>query len=311
MKLNYKYTLFSDHQILGKPYISINMTTAINDEYNEVGSKIVFKIDEIINVIKVGNHIQCQSQHYFLVNDYQSRISSELANLNEVLENSCRILLEQSSESIIKLASRISVINNRTISHSISPSRESEIEDDFSGQQGTGNSFRPGNARVQFRYRKSSNSCQIRTFSGTTFAILKARLALIDKDDWSSFPYDSFPKRRVTVTKELEDDQKQQSKSAEFREHKIDMLAKAGEIGGIMKFILQNRDREVPENVVLKLRNKRPSPLQELSDQEKQGIIQVDITDSCRDVFGITGTRLRTTLRKRPKLKRAGPDKLR
>ena len=53
-----------------------------------------------------------------------------------------------------------------------------------------------------------------------------------------------------------EDDEKQQSKSAEFREHKIDMLAKAGEIGGIMKFILQNRDREVPENVVLKLRDK-------------------------------------------------------
>ena len=54
------------------------------------------------------------------------------------------------------------------------------------------------------------------------------------------------------MTKELKDaigDQKQQSKSAEFREHKIDMLAKAGEIGGIMKFILQNRDREVPEDV--------------------------------------------------------------
>ena len=85
MKSNYKYTLFSDHQILGKPYTSINMTTAINDERTEVGSKIVFKIDEIIKVIEVGNHIQCQSQHYFLVNDYQSRISSESKNLNEAL----------------------------------------------------------------------------------------------------------------------------------------------------------------------------------------------------------------------------------
>ena len=138
-------------------------------------------------------------------------------------------------------------------------------------------------------------------------AILKATLALIEKDDWSSFTYDSFPKRRLAKIKE--DDEKQQSKSAEFREHKIDTLAKAGEIGGIMKFILQNRDREVPEDVVLKLRDKHPSPLQELSDQEKQGIIQVDITDSCRELLGITGTRLRTILRKRPKLKRAGSDK--
>ena len=133
MKFNYKYTLFSDHQILGKPYISINMTTAINDEYNEVGSKIIFKIDEMIKVIEVGNHIQCQSQHYFLVNDYQSRISSEIANLNEALENVCRILLKQSSEPIIKLAGPISMINRNTISYSISPSRASEIEDDFSG----------------------------------------------------------------------------------------------------------------------------------------------------------------------------------
>ena len=57
MKFNYNYTLFSDHQILGKPYVSINMTTANNDEYNGVGSKIAFKIDEIIKVIEVGNHI--------------------------------------------------------------------------------------------------------------------------------------------------------------------------------------------------------------------------------------------------------------
>ena len=78
-----------------------------------------------------------------------------------------------------------------------------------------------------------------------------------------------------------------------------------------MKFILQNRNCEVPEVVVLKLRDKHPSPLRELSDQEKQDIIQVDITDSCRELLGITGTRLRTILRKRPKLKRAGPDKLR
>ena len=115
------------------------MTTVINDEYNEVGSKIVFKIDEMIKVIKVGNHIQCQSQHCFLVNDYQSRISSEIANLNKALENICRILLEQSSESMIKLARRISIINNGTISHSISPSRASEIEDDFSGPPEPGN----------------------------------------------------------------------------------------------------------------------------------------------------------------------------
>ena len=33
------------------------------------------------------------------------------------------------------------------------------------------------------------------------------------------------------MAKLKEDDEKQQSKSAEFREHKIDMLAKAGEIG--------------------------------------------------------------------------------
>ena len=59
------------------------MTTATDDEYNKIGTKLVFKIDEIINVIEVGNHIQCQSQHYFLVNDYKSRISSEIANLNE------------------------------------------------------------------------------------------------------------------------------------------------------------------------------------------------------------------------------------
>ena len=118
----------------------------------------------------------------------------------------------------------------------------------------------------------------------------------------------AFGRKRIDIK---EDDEKQQSKSAEFREHKIDMLAKAGEIGGIMKFILQNRDREVPEDVVLKLRDKHPSPLRELSDQEKQGIIQVEITDSCRELLGITGTRLRTILRKRPKLKHAGPDKLR
>ena len=85
----------------------------------------------------------------------------------------------------------------------------------------------------------------------------EARLALIEKDDWSTFTYDSFPKRRLAVTKELEDE-KQQSKAADFREHKIDTLAKAGEVGGIMKFILQNRDREVPEDVVLKLRDKHP-----------------------------------------------------
>ena len=48
--------------------------------------------------------------------------------------------------------------------------------------------------------------------------------------------------------------------------------------------------------------------LQEPSDQEKQGIIQVDIIDSCQELLGITGTSLRTILRKRPKLKRAGPD---
>ena len=72
------------------------------------------------------------------------------------------------------------------------------------------------------------------------------------------------------MAKLKEGDEKQQSKAAEFREHKIDMLAKAGEIGGIMKFILQNRDREVPEDVVLKLRDKHPSPLHELPNQEKQ-----------------------------------------
>ena len=131
MKFNYKYTLFSDNQILGKPYISINMTTATDDEYNKIGTKLVFKIDEIINVIEVGNHIQCQSQHYFLVNDYKSRISSEIANLNEALENSCRILLEQSTKYIIKLAGPSFIINNRTTSH--------EIEDDFSGQPEPGN----------------------------------------------------------------------------------------------------------------------------------------------------------------------------
>ena len=96
------------------------------------------------------------------------------------------------------------------------------------------------------------------------------------------------------MTKE---DDRQQGKAADFREHKIDMLAKAGEIGGIRKFILQNRDREVPEDVVPKLRDKHPSPLRELSDQKKQGI-QVEITDSYRELLGITGTRLRTILRK-------------
>ena len=50
MKFNYKYTLFSDYQILGKPYISINMTTATDNEYNKIGTKIVFKIDEIMKV---------------------------------------------------------------------------------------------------------------------------------------------------------------------------------------------------------------------------------------------------------------------
>ena len=71
------------------------------------------------------------------------------------------------------------------------------------------------------------------------------------------------------MAKLKEGDEKQESKAAEFREHKIDMLAKAGEIGGIMKFI-QNCDREVPEDVVLKLRDKHPSPLYELPNQEKQ-----------------------------------------
>ena len=42
MKFNYKYTLFSNQQILGKPYISINMTSAIDDEYNEIGTKTIF-----------------------------------------------------------------------------------------------------------------------------------------------------------------------------------------------------------------------------------------------------------------------------
>ena len=87
-------TIFSDHQIWGKPYISINMTTATDNECNEIESKTVFKIEEIIKIIEVGNHIQFQSQPYFLVNDYQSRISSEIANLNEALENICRILLD-------------------------------------------------------------------------------------------------------------------------------------------------------------------------------------------------------------------------
>ena len=110
------------------------MTTAITDEYNEIESKTVFKIEEIIKIIEVGNHIQFQSQPYFLVNYYQSRISSEIANLNEALENICRILLKQSTKHIIKLAGPSSIKNNRTTSHSISPSRENEIEDDFSGQ---------------------------------------------------------------------------------------------------------------------------------------------------------------------------------
>ena len=126
MKFNYKYTLFSDNKILGKPYISMNMTTATDNEYNKIGTKIVFKIDEIIKVIEVGSHIQCQSQHYFLVNDYQSRISSEIANLNEALENICRTLLEQSTKYIIKLAGPSSINNNRTTSHSISLSRVNE-----------------------------------------------------------------------------------------------------------------------------------------------------------------------------------------
>ena len=60
-KLNYEYTLFSDNKILGKPYISINMTTATDNEYNKIGTKIVFKIDEIIKAIEVVTHIQCQS----------------------------------------------------------------------------------------------------------------------------------------------------------------------------------------------------------------------------------------------------------
>ena len=124
MKFNYKYTLFSDHEILGKPYISINMTTATDNQYNEIGTKTVLKIDEILKVIEVGNHIQFQSQHYFLLNDYQSRISSEIANLNEALENICRILLEQSTKYIIKSAGPSSINNNRTTSQSISPSRE-------------------------------------------------------------------------------------------------------------------------------------------------------------------------------------------
>ena len=47
-----------------------------------------------------------------------------------------------------------------------------------------------------------------------------------------------------------------------------------------MKFILQNRDRERPEDVVLKLRDKHPSPLHELSDKEKQDTFQADIKDS-------------------------------
>ena len=104
MKYNYEYTLFSAHQVLCEPYISINMTTAIENKYNKTGSKIVLKIDEIIKVIEVGNHIQYKSQHYFLINDYRSKTSLEIANLNEALENVCRILPEQSSEPIIKLA---------------------------------------------------------------------------------------------------------------------------------------------------------------------------------------------------------------
>ena len=149
MKFNYKYTLFSDNQILGKPYILINMTTATDNEYNKIGTQIVFKIEEILKVIEVGNHIQCQSQHYFLVNDYQSRISSEIANLNEA-ENSCRILLEQSTKYTIKLAGPTSIINNGTTSHSTSPSRN-EIEDDFSGQPEPGTYS--GQARIDFRNR--------------------------------------------------------------------------------------------------------------------------------------------------------------
>ena len=104
MKYNYEYALFSAHQVLCEPYISINMTTAIENKYNKTGSKIVLKIDEIIKVIEVGNHIQYKSQHYFLINDYRSKTSLEIANLNEALENVCRILPEQSSEPIIKLA---------------------------------------------------------------------------------------------------------------------------------------------------------------------------------------------------------------
>ena len=157
IKFNYKYTLFLDHQILVKPYISINMTTVTDNEYNEIGAKTEFKIDEIIKVIEVGNHIQFQSQHYFLVNDYQSRISSEIANFNEALENICRILLEQSSEPIIKLAGPSSISNNRTTSHSISLFRENEIEDNFSGQPEPGIHSGPAQPELHHQVPKSTH----------------------------------------------------------------------------------------------------------------------------------------------------------
>ena len=48
--------------------------------------------------------------------------------------------------------------------------------------------------------------------------------------------------------------------------------------------------------------DKHPSPLQGLSEQEIKKTL---------DLLGITGTRLRSILRKTPKLKRDGPDKLR
>ena len=58
--------------------------------------------------------------------------------INEALGYICRILLKQ-SEPIIKLAGpSIDINNNRTTSHSLSPSRASEIKDDFSGQPEAG-----------------------------------------------------------------------------------------------------------------------------------------------------------------------------
>ena len=64
-----------------------------------------------------GRSIRFYSDFRVPPNDYQSRISSEIVNLNEALENSCRILLEQSTKYIIKLAGPTSIINNRTTSH--------------------------------------------------------------------------------------------------------------------------------------------------------------------------------------------------